>query len=161
MLRGDYFAIKSETKNKKNEDSNRQTMRTGCHARLRVAYDFIEKIWKVTNFEPNHNHEPSPPNLVHLIPNYRKLSESDKQIVSGLHSQGVRTCHILGFLMGQKGGHENLGFIKKDLYNFTDHEGRVRIEGGDTFATLSYFQGKADNDSTFFFQSLPLQMIDG
>ena len=141
---------KCETKNKKNEDSNRQTMRTGCLARLRVAYDFIQKIWKVTNFEPNHNHELSPPNLVHLIPNYRKLSESDKQIVSGLHSQGVRTCHILGFLMGQKGGHENLGFIKKDLYNYTDHQGRVRIEGGDTFATLSYFQGKADNDSTFF-----------
>jgi len=85
-----------------------------------------------------------------LIPNYRKLSESDKQIISGLHSQAVRTCHILGFLRGQKGGRENLGFIKKDLYNYIDHKGTVQIEGTDTIATLSYFQGKVDNGSTVF-----------
>jgi hypothetical protein len=78
------------------------------------------------------------------------LSELEKQIVSGLHSQGVRTCHI-GFLIGQKGGQEILRFIKKDLYNYPNHKGRVQIVGGDTFATLSYFQGKTDNDSTFFF----------
>jgi zinc finger SWIM domain-containing protein 3 len=56
----------------------------------------------------------------------------------------------MGFLMGQKGGHEGIGFIRKDLYNYTDHQARVRIEGGDTYATLSYFQGKADGDSSFF-----------
>jgi hypothetical protein len=41
--------------------------------------------------------------------------------------------------MDQKGGHEDLGFIKKDLFNYKNHQGRVRIEDGDTFATLSYF----------------------
>jgi hypothetical protein len=30
------------------------------------------------------------------------LTEADKQVVNGLHSQGVRTCHIVGFLMGQE-----------------------------------------------------------
>ncbi|XP_045791191.1 protein FAR1-RELATED SEQUENCE 5-like [Trifolium pratense] len=143
-------AGKSERKNRKNEDRHRPTMRIGCLARLRVAYDMIRKIWKVTMFQPFHNHDLTPANFVHLIPNYRKLSEADKQVVNGLHSQGVRTCHILGFLMDQKGGHEDLGFIKKDLYNYTDHQGRVRIEDEDTFATLSYFQGKADGDSNFF-----------
>jgi hypothetical protein len=92
-------------------------------------------------FKHSHNHELALTHFVHLIPNYRKLSEVDKQVVSGLHSQGVRACHILGFFMGEKGGHEGLGFIKKDLYNFTDHQARVKIKDGDTFSTLSFFQG--------------------
>jgi len=41
--------------------------------------------------------------------------------------------------MGQKGGHEGIGFIKKDLYNLTDHQARVKSKDEDTFATLSYF----------------------
>jgi hypothetical protein len=50
--------------------------------------------------------------------------------------------------MGQKGGgHEGLGFIRKDLYNYTDHQARIRMVRGDTYATLSYFQGKIDGDS--------------
>jgi hypothetical protein len=111
-------------------------------------------------FEPSHNHDLTPAHFVHLIPNYRKLSEADKKIVNGLHSQGVRTCHIMGFLMDQKGGHEDLGFIKKDLYNYTDHQGRVRIEDGDTFATLSYFRVKLTVIQTFFQSSL-LQTMGG
>jgi hypothetical protein len=140
----------NDGKNKKNGSRSTLTIRTNCSAKLRVVYDFVRTIWRVSIFKPSHNHELAPLRFVHLMPNYRKLSEVDKQVASGLHSQGVRTCHILGFLMGQKGGHEGLGFIKKDLYNFTDHQARVKIQDGDTFATLSYFQGKADTDTSFF-----------
>ncbi|XP_058757154.1 putative protein FAR1-RELATED SEQUENCE 10 [Vicia villosa] len=76
---------KSERKNKKNEDKYRQTMRTGCLARFRVAYDYVRKVWRVTKFESSHNHELTPARFIHLIPNYRKLSEADKQVVNGLH----------------------------------------------------------------------------
>ncbi|KAK2424288.1 protein FAR1-RELATED SEQUENCE [Trifolium repens] len=122
------------------EGQERPTMRTGCKAKLRIVYDIIRKKYRVSVFNPTHNHDLTPEQFVHLIPNYRRLTEEDKQVVNGLHSQGVRTCHIMGFLMGQKGGHEGIGFIRKDLYNYTDHQARVRIEGGDTYATLSYFQ---------------------
>ncbi|GAU45400.1 hypothetical protein TSUD_134170 [Trifolium subterraneum] len=133
------------------DGSSRPTMRTGCQAKLRLRYDIVHKKFRVFVFNPTHNHELTPERLVHLIPKYRKLIEVDKQVVDGLHSQGVRTCHIVGYLMGQKGGgHEGLGFIRKDLYNYTDHQARVRIAEGDTYATLSYFQGKADDDASFF-----------
>lgn len=52
--------------------------------------------------------------------------------------------------MGQKGGHEGHGFIKKDLQNFKDHQARVKIKDENTFATLSYFWGKADTNTSFF-----------
>jgi hypothetical protein len=102
---------------------------------------------RVSVFNPTHNHVLTPEHFVHLIPNYCRLTEEDKQVINGLHSQGVRTCHIVSFLMGQKGGHEGLGFIRKDLYNYTDHQARVRMVRGDTYVTLSYFQGKIDGDS--------------
>jgi hypothetical protein len=78
------------------------------------------------------------------------LSESDKALVDSLHTQGVSTCHILGFMLAYKGGHEGLGFCKKDMYNYLSNQERATIEGGDAFATLSYLQAKADNDPMFF-----------
>jgi hypothetical protein len=57
---------------------------------------------RVSVFNPTHNHVLTPEHFVHLIPNYCRLTEEDKQVINGLHSQGVRTCHIVGFLMGQE-----------------------------------------------------------
>jgi hypothetical protein len=33
------------------------------------------------------------------------------------------------------GHYEGLGFIKKELYNYKNHQGRVGIKDGDTLAT--------------------------
>jgi hypothetical protein len=83
-----------------------------------VAYNVETRHWRVVAFESAHNHELTPRRFVHFIPKYRQLSEADKALVDGLHTCGVITCHILGFMMAKKGGHEGLGFIKKDLYNY-------------------------------------------
>jgi hypothetical protein len=48
------------------------------------------------------------------------------------------------------GHYEGLGFIKKELYNYKNHQGRVGIKDGDTLATLSYFQSKVDIDTSRF-----------
>jgi len=87
----------------KNGNQSRTTIRTNCCAKLRLVYIFVRKNWKVSIFKPFHNHELAPARFVHLIPNCRKLSEANKQVASGLYSQGVRTCHILGFFYGSKG----------------------------------------------------------
>ncbi|XP_058741458.1 protein FAR1-RELATED SEQUENCE 5-like [Vicia villosa] len=128
----------------------RPITRTGCLARLRVAYDVMTRSWRVIAFESAHNHKLTPQRFVHFIPKYRRLSEADKALVDGLHTCGVRTCHILGFMLGQKGGHEYLGFIKKDLYNYFSNGAKAKRENGDAFAALSYLQAKADNDPMFF-----------
>ncbi|KAJ1413419.1 FAR1-related protein [Sesbania bispinosa] len=60
--------------------------------------------------------------------------------LNGLHHYGVRTCHIMGLIMGQKGGYSDLGFCEKDLYNHIDKENRAKIEDGDAFAALCYLQ---------------------
>ncbi|KAJ1436374.1 FAR1 DNA-binding domain [Sesbania bispinosa] len=86
----------------------RALTRTRCPARLRVHYSFKTGKWRVAVFEEKHNHELTPLKFVHLIPAYR----------------------------GQKCGHSELGFCKKDLYNHIDKEKRAVIEDGDAFAAL-------------------------
>ncbi|KAJ1426696.1 Zinc finger, PMZ-type [Sesbania bispinosa] len=100
--------------------------------------------WRVGMFESQHNHELTPANMVHLMPAYRGLSTADKAQVNSLHLYGVRTCHTMGLIMGQKDGHSDLGFCKKGLYNHIDKENRAKIEDGDAFAALCYLQAKYD-----------------
>ncbi|KAJ1426056.1 FAR1 DNA-binding domain [Sesbania bispinosa] len=114
--------------------------RTECKARLRVSLDYRSRKWRVGIFEPAHNHELTLASMIHLLPAYRGLSVADKAQVDGLHHYGVRTCHIMGHIMGQKGGYSDLGFCKKDLYNHIDKENREKIEDGDAFAALCYLQ---------------------
>ncbi|KAJ1392531.1 Zinc finger, PMZ-type [Sesbania bispinosa] len=52
----------------------------------------------------------------------------------------------MGFLVDKKGGYRNVGFSKKDLYNYIDKVKRGKIKDGDVVAGLSYLQGKADNN---------------
>ncbi|GAU28834.1 hypothetical protein TSUD_21710 [Trifolium subterraneum] len=81
-----------------------------------ILFEFVKYL------EFLYNHESTPERFVHLIPNYPKLTEADKQVLNVLHSpQGVGTCHIVSFLIGQKGGHEGLAFIRKDQHNYKDH----------------------------------------
>ncbi|KAJ1384168.1 Zinc finger, PMZ-type [Sesbania bispinosa] len=84
--------------------------RTKCNARLRVSLDYRIRKWRVGIFEPAHNHELTPASMIHLLPAYRGLSVADKAQVDGLHHYGVKTCHIMGLIMGQKGGYFDLGF---------------------------------------------------
>ncbi|KAJ1408955.1 Zinc finger, PMZ-type [Sesbania bispinosa] len=78
------------------------------------------------------------------------LFEGDKAQVDALHSHGVRPFQIMGYLLDQRGGYANVGFCKKDLYNYIDEVKRGKIKDGDAMAALSYLQGKADNEPVFF-----------
>ncbi|KAJ1428177.1 Zinc finger, CCHC-type superfamily [Sesbania bispinosa] len=124
--------------------------RTNCKARIRVSLDYKSRKWRVVMFKPTHNHEFTPASMIHLLPAYRGLSVADKAQVDGLHVYGVRTCHIMGLIMGQKGDYSNLGLCKKDLYKHVDKENRAKIEDGDAFAALCYLQAKFDNNPMTF-----------
>ncbi|KAJ1404687.1 Zinc finger, CCHC-type [Sesbania bispinosa] len=143
---------KEGTRDKKNLERKdrvreaRPITRVQCIARMRVYLDMRSGKWKVSSFHDDHNHELTPPTYVHMMPAYRRLSESDKAQIDTLHAAGVRTCHIMSFMIGQKGGHGELGFCKKDMYNHIDKQKRANIEDGDAFAALCYLQGKYNGD---------------
>jgi hypothetical protein len=99
---------------------HRRLTRSDCKARLRVNYKPNKGKYVVSLFEEGHNHELTPSQYVHLHPVFRKISASDKAQIDSLQSHGIRTCHIMGYMVAQKGGYDCLGFTKKDLYNYFD-----------------------------------------
>ncbi|KAJ1417380.1 Zinc finger, CCHC-type superfamily [Sesbania bispinosa] len=52
--------------------------RTKCNARIHVHLNYKTRKWRVGLFEPAHNDELTPANMVHLLPAYRGLSFADK-----------------------------------------------------------------------------------
>ncbi|XP_057456635.1 protein FAR1-RELATED SEQUENCE 5-like [Lotus japonicus] len=102
------------------------------------------------SFVEDHNHELTPSIYSHVIPAYRTLSESDRAQVDSLHSSSIRTCHIMGFIMVQKGGYSIVGFLKEDLYNYINRQKHYKLRGEDARAAISYLRGKEDNDAMFY-----------
>ncbi|KAJ1387478.1 Zinc finger, CCHC-type [Sesbania bispinosa] len=125
---------------------HRPITRTSCQAKLRVHFDYKRSKWTVLSFVETHNHYLCPPKYRHLIPAHRKMGDTDKAQAESLHSYGVRTCHIMGYMLAQKGGYSALGFTKKDMYNYFSEKNREKIKDGDACIALSYLQGKADNN---------------
>ncbi|XP_057438586.1 protein FAR1-RELATED SEQUENCE 5-like [Lotus japonicus] len=126
--------------------------RISCPARIRFRFDGTTLKWNVAFFEEKHNHDMTPLEHIHLIPSYCGLNDADKSQVDGMNLYGVRACNIMALMLGQKGGHESLGFTKTDLSNHIAKQKRERIQNGDAAAALSYLEGKADNDPMFFYK---------
>ncbi|KAL4316188.1 hypothetical protein AHAS_Ahas15G0260100 [Arachis hypogaea] len=74
-----------------------------CQAKIRFHYDLILQKWRVTKFEETHNHDLSPPKYIQFVPAYRTMTDADKAQADSLYFYGVRTCHIMGFMVAQKG----------------------------------------------------------
>ncbi|CAJ2642864.1 unnamed protein product [Trifolium pratense] len=129
---------------------HRRLSRTNCEARFRVQYRKQKDRYVVTAFVECHNHELTPARFVHLHPVYRKISEADKAQIDGLQTRGIRTCHIMGYMIAQKGGYASVGFTKKDLYNYFDKKMRECIKDGDVVASLNYLNVKSSTDPMLY-----------
>ncbi|XP_016168288.1 protein FAR1-RELATED SEQUENCE 5-like [Arachis ipaensis] len=86
------------------------------------------------------------PQFVHLVPANRRLTVTDKVQVENLHTFGVKTCHIMGYIAFQKGGYRHAGFTRKDLYNHVDRSRRSKVKNGDANVAINYLIRKSNND---------------
>ncbi|CAH9098006.1 unnamed protein product [Cuscuta europaea] len=103
--------------------------RTNCKAKFCVRLDRKNQNGSCY-FVEQHNHFLTPM-YVHPFPAYRAMNDANKAQIDILHMQGVQTCHIMGYMLAQKGGYNGIGFSKKDLYNYLDRHKRVKIQDGD------------------------------
>ncbi|XP_020979569.1 protein FAR1-RELATED SEQUENCE 5-like [Arachis ipaensis] len=128
---------------------HRAITRVNCRARIRFICHYRTGKWKVSVFESEHNHPLYLPKYRHLIAANRRLDEADKTQADSLRACGVKTCHIMGYMVSQKGGYDKVGFTSKDLHNHISKTRRGKVKDGDAFAALAYLFSKADNDPLF------------
>ncbi|XP_058732836.1 protein FAR1-RELATED SEQUENCE 5-like [Vicia villosa] len=132
------------------EREHRCTTRTSCKSRLRVHYNKKKGKYVVSFLEEAHNHELTPTKFVHLHPGYHQISEANRAQIGSLQSHGIKTCHIMGYMVAQKGGYNDVGFTKKDLYNYSDKKMRDVIKDGDVDDALNYLKVKSSTDPMLY-----------
>ncbi|CAK8569356.1 unnamed protein product [Lathyrus sativus] len=129
---------------------HRRLTRTNCPARIRVHYKANKDRYVVLVFEEVHNYELTLSRFMNLHPIYRETYEADRAQIDGLQSHGIRTCHIMGYIVAQKGGYAGYGFKKKDLYIYFDKKMCVTIKDGDVAGSLNYLNVKSSTDMTLY-----------
>ncbi|XP_057729966.1 protein FAR1-RELATED SEQUENCE 11-like [Arachis stenosperma] len=125
---------------------HRPETRTNCQALMFVYLDKGSSVWKVRKVILEHNHELIPTGMVHMIRSFRAISGSAKAHMDGMHTYGLPTSKILGYMAGIAGGYSSLGFTKKDAYNYMDRSKRAKVVDGDMNAVIVYLESKAATD---------------
>ncbi|XP_016207062.1 protein FAR1-RELATED SEQUENCE 5-like [Arachis ipaensis] len=118
--------------------------RTNCEARMCIYLDRSNNIWRVKKVITKHNHALTHPGMVHLIPNFRSMTEAEKAQIDGMQGCGISTSKTMQYLAGMAGGYSLVGFLKKDAYDYVDRSRRARIADGDANSAIMYLEGKVD-----------------
>ena len=136
-------------KNPMRQREHRPLTRTGCKAGLRVRKNKDIGKWEVYFFEDEHNHEVLGPKHTALHRCHRTLTKADVSQVDTMQSYGIKGSQIYGYIAGQAGGYDKVGFTKKDMFNHINHVRLANTSNGDAMAALHYLRGKADSDPEF------------
>lgn len=120
--------------------------RIKCPTRLRMHYKAKKDRYVVLVFEEAYNHELTPSTFIHLHPIYRQIYEADRAQINVLPSHEIRTCHIMGYMIVQKGRYVGVGFTKKDMYSYFDKKMCDIIKDTVVVSSLNYRNVKSSND---------------
>ncbi|XP_016178485.1 protein FAR1-RELATED SEQUENCE 11-like [Arachis ipaensis] len=117
---------------------HRPKIRTNCEAKLSIYLDRGSSTWNVRKVILEHNYELTLRGMIRLIPHFCGMSDAMKAHIDSMHSYGIPTSKILGYIFGIAGDYSILGFIKKDAYNHIDRKKHDKITDDNTNATLAY-----------------------
>ncbi|KAI0529376.1 hypothetical protein KFK09_001925 [Dendrobium nobile] len=126
----------------------RSDTRTGCPAMVRFTVDEAG-YWKVKKFIENHNHDLPRPEDRHLLRSCRNMCDEKASVLKATTDAGIRTIDAFSFLADEVGGVENIGFTRRDAYNFIQKIKRAKIELGDTNTLIELFKERQLNDNMF------------
>ncbi|XP_028092442.1 protein FAR1-RELATED SEQUENCE 5-like [Camellia sinensis] len=128
---------------------NRLETRTGCKAFVRLTVE--DGIWRVTAFNPEHNHELALQSERHLLRSARHISKPKAGVINSMINAGISTKNAYSYLREEVGGSENVGFTKRDCYNYVNKQKMTMISAGDAQSLLNHFKQKHTEDPMFFF----------
>ncbi|CAL1378367.1 unnamed protein product [Linum trigynum] len=114
------------------------------------AWGFSVKIDRIVDkFEVQHSHEPARKQCTRYLRSHRGLTEADKADFRFKTNAGMRPSQVINLAVETAGGHDKLGYTKKDGYNFHSTNRTARISGGDAATALAYLESKKSADTQF------------
>ena len=107
-------------------------------------------VWRVSAFNPEHNHELALQLGRHLLRSGRRISKPKADVIDTMVNVGISTKNAYSYLTKEVGGSENVGFTERDCYNHVNMQKRTIFNAGDAQSSLNHFKSKHAKDPRFF-----------
>lgn len=103
-------------------------------------------------FEIEHNHEMVDESQRYMLRSSRKVSYAQGETLRAMSEAGIKPSNVLSYMEKESHGVENLGFIRKDAYNYLNYvtKGHSRVENGDAFELMQFFKTKSNDEDLFY-----------
>ncbi|BFG31405.1 hypothetical protein CerSpe_176790 [Prunus speciosa] len=105
----------------------------------------------VQTFREEHNHEMKTQDKVHLLRSHRKVTESTKVYNAHLSKVNIPVHQQVSLLEVLAGGLENIGFLRKDMYNY-QRDMREEVTGHDAELLKELFLLEQEKNESFYFK---------
>ncbi|PKU83521.1 Protein FAR1-RELATED SEQUENCE 5 [Dendrobium catenatum] len=103
-------------------------------------------IWAVNKAIESHNHELARSDDKHLLRSFRSISDENASVLKYMSEVGIKIVDAFTYISDEVGGVGNLGFTKRDAYNYIQKEKRAKIETRDTNSLIKLFKEWAIDD---------------
>ncbi|XP_008238368.1 PREDICTED: protein FAR1-RELATED SEQUENCE 5-like [Prunus mume] len=121
VTRKEYVCCKQGyalTKTVSHKRRRRGCTQTGCKAKLAILKMKDKNKYIVVGLNEVHNHDMNTVDNVHLLRSHRNLTESTKAYSADMSKVNIPVHKQLSLLEVQVGRLENVGFVKRDVYNY-------------------------------------------
>ncbi|CAL8134455.1 unnamed protein product [Prunus armeniaca] len=147
-MTGEGYALTSTVSHKRRR---RGCTRTGCKAKLAILKMKDKNKYIVVGFNEGHNHDMTTVDKVHLLRYHRNLTESTKAYSADMSKVNILVHKQLSLLEVQVGGLENVGFVKRDVYNYL-RDVRGKVIGHDVELLKEHFMAMQEKNESFYFK---------
>ena len=80
-----------------------------------------------------------------------RISKPKADVIDTMVNAGISTKNVYSYLTKEVGGSENVGFTKRDCYNYVNMQKMIMISAGDAQSLLNPFKSKNAEDPMFFY----------
>ncbi|PKA59596.1 Protein FAR1-like sequence 5 [Apostasia shenzhenica] len=109
----------------------------------------INGNWWINKLIEEHIHELASPKERHLLRSHRSIHGKEAGVLQSKSKVRISTANAFSYIVQQVDGIGNVGFSKRDAYNFVNQERLLRIETGDAFNLLKLFRERKNFDLLF------------
>ncbi|XP_028783199.1 protein FAR1-RELATED SEQUENCE 5-like [Neltuma alba] len=124
--------------------------RTNCEAMVRFTIE-VDGLWKITKLITEHNHELVKQEHRHLMRSARNIPSAKGDLINSMVTTGIRTKDVWSYLGEETHGFDNIGFSKKDCYNYVNKQKLKLIKAGDGKSLVNLLQSHQAEDPMFYY----------
>ncbi|KAF0891306.1 hypothetical protein E2562_009481 [Oryza meyeriana var. granulata] len=142
--------FRKDKKGAKEVKRPRPETRIGCPARMSIKITSDNK-YHISEFVPDHNHQPAPPSTMHMLRSQRVLTELQTTEADSSEDSATPSRFSSCSLVKQTEVIRNTNFLPADYRCSLRSKRKKNMQPGDAGAAVKYLQNMQLNSPSFFY----------